>query len=144
MNRLGFGLAGAVGVLMAASLSAQTLTPRNAKHVIARGCVTHSNTQAPVGGAADESNPDTKFVLTIPVVGTTASVSGTDPTASNVRYRLDDADQLRVAPHVGHKVEIKGTVETSASQRKATDPPNPIAPIVRVESIKEISSTCVP
>ena len=130
------------------TLSAQTLTPSDSTKVTAIGCVAHANTQAPTGtsGSAAQSSYDTKFVLTIPIAGTTAEVSGTAPAASNVRYRLDDVDQVKVAAHLGHKVEIAGTIEASANQgeHKSSDAAQANPPKLKVQSIREISSLCVP
>lgn len=148
MTRLCLAALIALSTTVATSPSAQTLTPSNASKVTAIGCVAHGNTQAPTGTGATGSRiaSDTKFVLTIPIVGTTAAVNGTDPTASNVRYRLQDTDEVKVSAHVGHKVEITGTVETSAAseERQSTQVTQPIPPMLRVESIKEISTLCVP
>ena len=60
-------------------------------------------------------------------------------------YRLDDAADALIAPHVGDRVEVTGTVVASGQSptgttgaiRPADATP---APILRVESLRKISS----
>jgi hypothetical protein len=65
------------------------------------------------------------------------------PTAS--KYRLD-TDDSKVSPHVGHKVEITGTVEeqpgTAQGTTGTTTATTANEPKLKVDSVKMISSTC--
>ena len=55
-------------------------------------------------------------------------------------YRLD-ADDAKLTPHVGHKVEITGTAEAAGmAQRPATSRAS--APKLKVDSVKMIAATC--
>ena len=57
-------------------------------------------------------------------------------------YRLD-ADVSRLNPHVGHKVEVTGALDASATTATSVDPQTAAnAPRVRVNAIKMISETC--
>jgi hypothetical protein len=53
-----------------------------------------------------------------------------------------DTDEAKLTPHVGHKVEISGTVEQLArpEQQPAASAAN--APTLKVDSVKMIASTC--
>ena len=69
------------------------------------------------------------------------------PQAEGKTYRLDgDADTLN--PHVGHRVEIKATrvqdAPVGTSGRADATASNPVAPppVLKVESVKFVSSTC--
>jgi len=64
------------------------------------------------------------------------------PTAP--RYRLDDAEQAKIAPHVGHRVEISGTIDDASSPSAtpgATSTATP-APKLKVDAIKMLASSC--
>jgi hypothetical protein len=56
-----------------------------------------------------------------------------------------DADAAKLTPHVGHKVEITGTVDEMSSS--ATPPSGATAssaagPKLKVDSVKMIAATC--
>lgn len=155
MKTLGFVLfvsAAAVSV----RVSAQT-TPSSssASKVTVTGCVQRATSESPTGtsGTAAAVIPDTQFVLANATAGTsTAGTSGTtNPSTSSTmtapRYRLDDAEQAKIAPHVGHKVEISGTIDDASKSTSpgatagATSTAAP-APKLKVESIKMLASTC--
>jgi hypothetical protein len=86
-----------------------------------------------------------KFLLTNAAVSTsgTAGTAGTTPpsTAVSSEYRLD-ADDAKLTPHVGHKVEITGTPEqpSSTTQPPAASAAN--APKLKVDNVKMVASTC--
>jgi hypothetical protein len=67
--------------------------------------------------------------------------------AENVTmYRLDDSGNPMIAPHVGEKVEVTGTLgaQTKGSDATVLAPP---APLLKVESLRPIaggSSSCRP
>jgi hypothetical protein len=144
------------------SSSQPTAPSASAKSISVTGCVQRTE-QAPTGttgtaGATRSSISDTKFLLTNAAIGTssssstagTAGTAGALPsTAVATEYRLD-ADDAKLTPHVGHKVEISGTVEqpsasTSASPSATTQPPAASAanaPKLKVESVKMVASSC--
>jgi hypothetical protein len=58
-------------------------------------------------------------------------------------YRLD-ADDSKLNPHIGQKVEITGTVEESSSSG-AAKPSTSVAasePTLKVSSVKMVASSC--
>jgi len=63
--------------------------------------------------------------------------------ATAPRYRLDDAEQAKIAPHVGHKVEVTGTIDpTSPSATAGATSTAAPAPKLKVDSVKMLASTC--
>ena len=67
-----------------------------------------------------------------------SSASSSAPIASS--YRLD-ADASKLTPHVGHKVEISGTVQPSTSSSSSAAS---AAPTLKVDNVKMIAATCTP
>jgi len=69
--------------------------------------------------------------------------SGARGAAKGSSYRLD-ADVSTLNPHVGHKVEVTGTVDAptapSATSTEPTSPSN--APRLKVAHVKLVSETC--
>jgi len=130
------------------------------------GCIERADqvAPAPVSPAAGSTVDSQMFVLikaespvsALPgAVGTTgtAATAGTSAPAGST-YRLD-GDLAKIAPHVGHRVEITGSFEqpTGTTIVGATpDPNNPgavanplaasVAPRLRVDSIKMIADLC--
>src|SRR5688572_11446153 len=71
-----------------------------------------------------------------------AGAAGASSAAAATSYRLD-AEASKLTGHVGHKVEITGTV----SDRAASASPTPAgassaAPLLKVENVKMIAATC--
>jgi hypothetical protein len=118
------------------------------------------------GSAATASKSDTKFVLNVSpssstagTAGSTAGTAGSSSAATASSYKLD-ADDAKLTPHVGHKVEITGTVDKSSSSSTAggttaggttaggttagaassTMASN--APKLKVDSVRMIASSC--
>jgi hypothetical protein len=62
-------------------------------------------------------------------------------------YQLD-ADDSQLTPHVGHKVEISGTVEGGSSSSRtstsstATASSSASQPKLKVDSVRMIASSC--
>ena len=155
MKTFGFALlVSAVGIGVA--LQAQTpTTSSNANKVTVTGCVQRAASAAPTGtsGTAGAAVPDTQFILANASAGTaTAGTSGaTSPPSSAMatapRYRLDDSGESKVSPHVGHKVEINGTLDEQSHSAGATGTAGATstgatAPKLKVDSIRMIASTC--
>jgi len=144
-------LVSATGV--GAAVHAQTTaTSSSANKVTVTGCIQRSAVEAPTapGGTSGVAVPDTQFVL----ANATASPSptGTSGTSSSAmtmapRYRLADDAVMKITPHVGHKVEITGTIDAVSPSTGATGTTGATgnaanAPKLKVDSIKMMASTC--
>ena len=127
--------------------SSQTPSSSAADKVTLTGCIERSSaSSSPTGtsgtAGASSASSETKFILnTAPSSSSTAGTSGT-ASASAKSYRLD-ADDSQLTPHVGHKVEITGTVQGGASASSATSTGSTTnAPKLKVDSVKMIASSC--
>jgi hypothetical protein len=145
-----FGLA--AGLFAQSSQTPQSTAPQK---ISVTGCIQRAEggstgTSGTTGATPSASKSETKFALTNATMSTSAGTSGTAGTAGTAQpstsvaseYRLDAAD-AKLTPHVGHKVEISGTVEQPSST--ATQPPAASAanaPKLKVDNVKMISSTC--
>lgn len=134
-----------VGVL---AQNPQTPQSTSAKMITVSGCLQRAQ-QAPTGtsgttGAAATAK-ETKFVLTNAALSTTGTTgtAGTRPsTAVASEYRLD-AEDAKLTPHIGHKIEISGAVEQptgTSTQPPAASAAN--APTLKVDNVKMVASTC--
>jgi hypothetical protein len=70
-------------------------------------------------------------------VGTAGASTG----AVAKTYRLDAAESM-ISPHVGHKVEITGTVEEQTASAGASASSTVTAPKLKAESVKMVAATC--
>lgn len=136
---------------LAAGLVAQTPQSTSAKNITVTGCIQRAAPGSTGTTDATRSTSETKFLLTNAAMnpaGTPGTAGTTRPgTAAASEYRLD-ADDAKLTPHVGHKVEIAGKVEEPTS----TTPPQPPspkstasaanAPKLKVDTVRMISSTC--
>ena len=111
------------------------------KAITISGCVQRAE-QGPTGtsgtAGATRDSSESKFLLTSAAAGTsaTAGTSGSNADATIApSYRLD-ADDAKLTPHVGHKVEIAGTVDQPSSTSSTS------APKLKVETIKMIAASC--
>jgi hypothetical protein len=143
-----------VGVLAQEPPSPQSTTP---KTITVSGCVQRAQA-SPTGTTGSTSSAATttepKFILTNANSGS-GSTAGTTGTTSRAgmsaatEYRLDAAD-AKLAPHVGHKVEITGTLDSasgSASASATSQPPTATAsasnaPKLKVDDVKMVAPTC--
>jgi hypothetical protein len=113
--------------------------------VTVTGCLERSKESAsPTGttGTAAGASASSKFTLNN--VTSTPSASGTAGTtgaATASSYRLDGEDS-KLTPHVGHKVEITGTVAKEASATGTAMSAS--APKLKVEDVKMVSDSCTP
>jgi hypothetical protein len=119
----------------------------SAKSVSVTGCIQRA-AQVPTGtsgaAGAPSSTNETKFLLTSAAMSTsgTTGTAGVPPsTAVASEYRLD-ADDAKLTPHVGHKVEIAGTVEQPPSRTEAPAASAANAPKLKVDTVKMIAATC--
>ena len=132
--------------------SAQSAARSAAKadSITVEGCIQRSASASATAGAAGtagSASSDSGFILASAMkpAGTSGS-SSSAPIASS--YRLD-ADASKLTPHVGHKVEISGTVQPAASSSSsasgsASSASASAAPTLKVDNVKMIAATCTP
>jgi hypothetical protein len=98
--------------------------------VVVTGCI-QRGIQSPVGttGAPGAAAADAKFILT-------KASPASDATATPKTYRLD-ADDSQLTAHVGHKVEVTGTVDAKPAPGDAASPAK-----LKVASVKMIAASC--
>lgn len=174
--RLWSGTCAAIAFGLAVSLFAQTppasqssSSYANAKTITVTGCVERAEqsatgTAGTTGIAGSTGVEEPKFVLTnVTPSASETSASGTAGTSGTSeagrasiasKYRLD-ADDAKLQDHVGHKVEITGTVAPTSSagaSTSATEPPSSSSSSssassekpakLKVDTVKMVSSTC--
>jgi hypothetical protein len=110
----------------------QPPAPSSSDKVVVTGCI-QRGIQSPVGttgapGAAAAADAS-KFILTkaSPVA---------DATATPKTYRLD-AEDSQLTAHVGHKVEITGTLDAKPAPGDAAAPSK-----LKVASVKMVAASC--
>jgi hypothetical protein len=109
--------------------------------ITVEGCIQRSASATATSGAtgtAGSAASETGFMLMSAAkpAGTSGSSASSAPIASS--YRLDAADS-KLSPHVGHKVEISGTLDSASSGASAA-----AAPKLKVDNVKMIAATCTP
>jgi|SRR6478736_6470328 len=103
--------------------------------VTVEGCIQKGAAATPAGTTGTTGSSASAFMLTS--AAKPATSKETAPIASSYKLSADDS---KLTPHVGHKVEISGTVEPpSASASAAT-----AAPTLKVDNVKMIAATCTP
>ena len=117
------------------------------------GCIERS-APSPVATTGTTALPEgaTKYLLsniTLAADPPTAGAPAAAAIAEAVKmYRLDDAADSRLAPHVGDRVEVSGTLTagaqvprgTSGRAESAGGPAANTAPILKVESVRTIAA----
>jgi hypothetical protein len=150
---------------MAVGVSAQQTPPAgqtqatgsaSANKVTVSGCLARpgatatgtSGTAAPGGAGATTAAGAgaAKFVLNNAMAAGAPTTAGTTGAKMNIAssYQLD-GDDAKLTPHIGHKVEITGTVEDKAASGTSATPgaaSTTAAPRLKVESVKMIAATC--
>lgn len=165
-NRIWSGTCAAITLGLIAGLAAQTpqqpppttpqtssqTTTKDAKNITVTGCLQKAADAVGTTGSTSTSRAsDATFVLKSATMGATGTsgTAGAPSSASTANeYRLD-ADDAKLTPHVGHKVEIMGTVEQTSSTSSVTTPAGQTAsasastaPKLKVDSVKMIAATC--
>ena len=156
-KRIWSGTCAAITLGLVAGLAAQnppptpqTTSPASAqkdtasKSITVTGCVQKAAEGATgtSGSTASRGTSETKFLLTSAAMGATGTAGTAPSTAVASEYRLD-ADDAKLTPHVGHKVEIAGTVDQASAP--SSQPPTASAanaPKLKVDSVKMIAATC--
>jgi hypothetical protein len=135
----------AIACALTAAILAQaprSAAPEGSKPVTFSGCIEKAPADPAAAPAAAAAS--TTFILT----NASPSGSGTVGTAGSpkpaAKYRLD-ADEAKLAPHVGHKVEITGTVDEQSVSPSA--PGGAVAsaatsPKFKVDSVKMVAAAC--
>jgi hypothetical protein len=105
--------------------------PNSSDKVVVTGCI-QRGIQSPVGttGAAGAAAADaSKFILT-------KASPASDATATPKTYRLD-ADDSQLTAHVGHKVEVTGSIDAKPAPGDAAAPSK-----LKVASVKMVAASC--
>jgi hypothetical protein len=138
------------GLLVTASAQTPTgsqSSPSVPASVTLTGCLDRADdVQAAAGTTADVDS--LSFVLTHAVKGAGAELKsetvGTSGRAmepvKGTTYRLD-APTEKLNAHVGHKIEVTGTLETAAPPKSGDTTATP-APRVKVATVKMLAETC--
>jgi hypothetical protein len=148
MKRLQSSMFAAVACALTVSVSAQTTPPTGGvtqptfgadKKVTITGCLERSTESV----ATNDRFMLNNIVPNAPSMTGTVGTSGSEKAPKARSYRLG-GDDSKLSPHVGHKVEITGTVEDrpmSAGTRAASGWAIE-APKLKVETVKIIASSC--
>ena len=121
-----------------------------AKTITVTGCVAKAEPAATgtagAAGAAASAKDDTKFVLSNAAISpsaTAGTAGAANPSASAIasEYKLD-GDDAKLTPHVGHKVEITGTVADAKGAPQAPAASAANAPKLKVDNLKMVSPSC--
>lgn len=120
--------------------TAQPEMPKLADRIAVTGCVTRAE-----GAAAtfDGNTPsDTRYLLNgAKRVTRVPPGAGTSPAAAasaSERYRLAGIESA-ISPFVGMRVEASGQVEAPSEEAAKS---TPVLPVLRVEFVKKIDSSC--
>ena len=94
-------------------------------------------------GTAGSFSTATPYILTSVEKPTGTSGSSAGSAVASV-YQLS-ADDSKLIPHVGHKVEISGTVVSSDKSTAASSAPGAApSPTLKVENVRMIAASCTP
>jgi hypothetical protein len=115
------------------------------KKVTFSGCIERQ----PASAAAVPGAPSMPFALTNASAvgaGAVATTGAGGASSAAKSYRLDGTEST-LTPHVGHKVEITGTMEeqrpaSAATGAAASGSANAPAATLKVDSVKMVSTTC--
>ena len=146
---------GTTAAVLAQTPSSSQTSPQStaARTITVSGCVQRAQQTGATGtsgtaatGATTSSASDIKFVLTnaaLSTTGTTGTSGTTAPPATSIasEYRLDTTEST-LTPHVGHKVEITGTVEQMSRPEQKPPASAANAPTLKVDNVKMVSTTC--
>lgn len=140
----------AAAALFAAVVTAQPPANGDPVRVSVIGCVQATRSATDSTGTTAIPADETKYVLsniTLVPPDRPGGASPADAVEQSVRmYRLDDAGASMIAPHVGDRVQVTGTLvqrpasPTGTSGRVEPTPGAIVAPTLRVESMQKVSS----
>ena len=131
-------------------------TAATADMITVEGCIQRSvqaaSATAGATGTAGTTMAGGPFILAnaMKPMGSSGATgtSGSSAAAATIAstYRLDAADSM-LSPHVGHKVEITGTLEDRGDSAPSTSSATssvPSAPKLKVDNVKMIAAACTP
>ena len=143
-SAIGTGVA--IAVVVSVGLAAQGTTSSTQSSsaqngVSVTGCVERADSNAPATGSAAAAPAGDKqmFILTnVMPSGAASETTGTSgrAAASNRKFPLD-ADESKLTPHIGHKVEINGTFVSSGPGVGVAG-----APKLKVETLRMLAASC--
>ena len=116
--------------------------PQAAKSVTFSGCIEKAPSDAAAAPAAGAAS--TTFILTNASPAGSGAVGTAGSAKPAAKYRLD-ADEAKISPHVGHKVEVTGTVDEQpapASSPSGAAASGGAGPKFKVESVKMVAAAC--
>jgi len=105
---------------------------KKADSIAVEGCIQRGAAGRPAGTSGTTGQAAPAFMLTSTTKA--AGSTSTAPVASS--YQLDAADS-KLTPHVGHKVEITGTLDQASATPGAP-------PKLKVDNVKMIAANCTP
>jgi hypothetical protein len=108
-----------------------------ADSITVEGCIQKGAAGTTTGTTGTTGSSPSAFMLVSAMKPATSKE--TTPIASS--YRLDAVDS-KLSPHVGHKVEISGTVDQPSGSGSASGATAP--PTLKVDNVKMIAATCTP
>jgi hypothetical protein len=138
--------AAAFACLIACGTAASQSAPgADAHRVTVIGCIARSQLDvAATSGTTVLDQDQTRYILvnvTLPADGQRSATA--DVVAASVpMYRLDDSRDPAIAPHVGEKVEVTGTVQPPARSRPDRQPPPraAAAPLLKIEKLQAVGA----
>ncbi len=105
-----------------------------ADNITVTGCIQRS-AQSAVPGATGTAGSKSESSFMLNNVSKPTGTAGAASTSTASSYALD-ADDSKLAPHVGHKVEISGSLDQAGSSRASS------APKLKVDNVKMIATSC--
>jgi hypothetical protein len=111
--------------------------------ITVEGCLAERKTAGAANSTTEHAlyNPDNYTLTKASTVATPVAANGSTPVANQTKnagpgeYRLDGSESM-LAPHVGHRVRITGSLEKPASGGNST------ASMVKVDSVLLLESSC--
>jgi hypothetical protein len=145
---------GTIGVLaLGCTIAVQAQAPTSSDvnratpgQITLTGCVERAD-QVAAAVTAGTTVDSLSFVLIKATKGTAADAraAGTSGTQTSTEkdsiYRLD-AEVSKLNPHVGHRVEVTGTLVGAADSTVKSADPSAGAPRLKVDRVKMLSETC--
>jgi hypothetical protein len=127
------------------SSQSQQRSESSAGKITVSGCIAKAEQPGAQGFVLTNATTGASSSTSGGAVGTTGAGAPSSSTSASagMTYRLD-ADDEKLTPHVGHRVEIVGTSAPMAdsSAARSAEPGKPAPQNLKVESIKMVSQTC--
>jgi hypothetical protein len=112
----------------------QSRSAPKADAITVEGCIQRGTSGSPTAGTTGTTGSAAATAFMLMSATKPAGSTATTPIASS--YRLD-ADASKLTPHVGHKVEITGTLAPPEGGSAAMSSPK-----LKVENVKMIAASC--